>query len=193
MPFDMPQNKPLILSTKEIEQELIEFASLHNVLLEYSPFIKTEPIQSIEVQQEIVTALTESLTVVFTSVKAVETVAAELDGQEPDWKIFCIGYATRKAVEKFFDENLVIGAADNATTLAELIIEDAVDDEICFFCGDHARPELSNILRKNEFDVTEIVVYQTILLPHTLNKNYNGILFFSPSAVKSFFEKNKIG
>jgi uroporphyrinogen-III synthase len=189
----MPQNKISILSTKEIEQALVIEADEKNIAIEISPFLKTEPIQSIEVQQEIETALTESLTVVFTSVNAVEAVAAELDGHEPAWKIFCVGYATKKAVEKYFDGDLIIGTADNATTLAELIVDDAEDDEIFFFCGDHRRPELPKILSANGFGVTEIVVYQTILLPHKLNKKYDGILFFSPSAVNSFFEKNNIG
>src|SRR5215471_4762340 len=194
----MLQNKISILSTKEIEPALIYEADEKNIAIEFSPFIKTEPIQTIEVQQEIELALMENLTVVFTSVNAVEAVATELDDQEPSpiaigWKIFCLGHATKQAVEKYFDENLIFGVADNSTELAELIVEDAEDDEVFFFCGDHARRELPDTLRKNGFDVTEIIVYQTILLPHKLNKTYNGILFFSPSAVKSFFEKNKPG
>lgn len=33
----------------------------------------------------------------------------------------------------------------------------------------------------------ELVVYDTILLPHTINRTYDAIFFFSPSAVESFF------
>jgi uroporphyrinogen-III synthase len=188
----MPQNKPLILSTREIDQELIDYASANGIVLEFSPFIKTETIKTSEVQQEIEQALLLSITVVFTSVNAVEAVADELQGQDPDWKIYCIGYSTKDAVEKYFGENLLAGAADNAVELAELIIEESVDDEVFFFCGDQHRPELPEMLRKDSFEVSEIIVYQTILLPHKLEKNYDGILFFSPSAVKSFFQINKI-
>ena len=35
-------------------------------------------------------------------------------------------------------------------------------------------------------------MYQTINLPHTIEQQYHGILFFSPSAVQSFFQKNKL-
>jgi uroporphyrinogen-III synthase len=144
------------------------------------------------VQQEIGQALLQSVSVVFTSVNAVEAVADEMQDQHPDWRIYSIGYATKQAVEKYFDGDLLAGVADNATDLAELIIEESEDDEVLFFCGDHHRPELPEVLGRNGFDVAEIIVYQTVLVPHKLEKNYDGILFFSPSAVKSFFENNKI-
>ena len=35
------------------------------------------------------------------------------------------------------------------------------------------------------------MVYNTIEKPHPVNKNYNGVLFFSPSAVHSFFTGNQ--
>jgi uroporphyrinogen-III synthase len=95
-------------------------------------------------------------------------------------------------VEKYFHNDLLAGIADNAAELADLIMEESVEDEVFFFCGDHHRPELPVMLRKNGFEVTEIIVYQTVLLPHKIERNYDGILFFSPSAVNSFFEKNEI-
>jgi len=36
------------------------------------------------------------------------------------------------------------------------------------------------------------VVYQTLATPHKIQKDYFGVLFFSPSAVQSFFSKNKV-
>jgi uroporphyrinogen-III synthase len=36
------------------------------------------------------------------------------------------------------------------------------------------------------------VVYQTIILPRKLEKEYDAVLFFSPSAAESFFTKNKL-
>jgi uroporphyrinogen-III synthase len=188
----MPQNKITILSTKEVDQAFIDEAAEKNIIVDISPFIKTEPIRSIETQQEIELALIESITVVFTSVNAVEAVATELLDLKPDWKIYCIGYATKQAVEKHFGKDSATGIADNAKALAELIIKEAEDDEVFFFCGDQHRMELPNALRKNGIEVTEIIVYQTVLLPHKVEKNYNGILFFSPSAATAFFQKNKL-
>ena len=38
----------------------------------------------------------------------------------------------------------------------------------------------------------EITVYQTILSPVKLEKEYDAVLFFSPSAAASFFSKNSL-
>jgi uroporphyrinogen-III synthase len=65
-------------------------------------------------------------------------------------------------------------------------------DKAIFFCGDQRRDDLPEILRTNHVEVSEIVVYHTIAKPHKIEKSYNGILFFSPSAVGSFFTNNKI-
>jgi len=187
----MQQNKITILSTKLLNDDVIRQASAKNVLIEWLPFIKTEAVSSIEVQQEIEQALMLSASVVFTSVNAVEAVAAELDGQRPDWQIFCIGNATCESVENYFGKELISGTADNAKELATVILHSNVE-EVIFFCGDQRREELPGSLRENEIDVDEIVVYETLALHQKVDKEYNGILFFSPSAVVSFFHSNRL-
>ena len=67
-----------------------------------------------------------------------------------------------------------------------------MSSEVIFFCGDQRRDELPGLLKKNKIEVKEIVVYKTIATPKKIEKKYDGILFFSPSAVKSFFQKNKL-
>ena len=44
----------------------------------------------------------------------------------------------------------------------------------------------------NSFEVKEIIVYQTTTIKHSIQKLYNGILFFSPSGVESFFCNNQL-
>jgi uroporphyrinogen-III synthase len=132
-----------------------------------------------------------SATIVFTSTKAVEAVVAEINGQKTPWKVFCIGYATSESVAKTFGEKSIEGAADNAKELAKAIL-DAHVDEVIFFCGDQRRDELPGLLKQNRIEVKEIVVYKTIATPKKIEKKYDGILFFSPSAVKSFFQENKL-
>ena len=67
-----------------------------------------------------------------------------------------------------------------------------MSSEVIFFCGDQRRDELPGLLKKNKIEVKEIVVYKTIATPKKIEKKYDGILFFSPSAVKSFFQENKL-
>jgi len=188
----MQQNKIFILSTRPIDEPLINEAKHQNIEIDILSFIETVPIRSIEVQQEIENALLKSSAVVFTSMNAVEAVANELDGHQPDWRIYSIGNTTRQLVKKYFGEEAIAGSAESAAELAELIVEEDNSDDIFFFCGEQRRDELPDILRSNDIDVNEIVVYQTIQVKHKIEKTYHGILFFSPSAVQSFFSNNKI-
>ena len=188
----MQQNKISILSTRPIDALLINEAKHQNIEIDILSFIETVPTRSIEVQQEIENALLKSSAVVFTSMNAVEAVANELDGHQPDWRIYSIGNTTRQLVKKYFGEKAIAGTAESASELAELIVEEDNSDDIFFFCGEQRRDELPDILRSNDIEVNEIVVYQTIQVKHKIEKTYHGILFFSPSAVQSFFSNNKI-
>jgi len=188
----MQQNKISILSTRPLDELLIEEAKESNMEIDVLSFIETETIHTTEVQQEIENALLQSSAVVFTSMNAVEAVADELDGQQPDWKIYSIGTTTSKLVKKYFGEEAIAGIANSASELADLIVDEGEDSEVVFFCGDQRRDELPEILRNNDIDVNEIVVYETIAVHHKVDKQYHGVLFFSPSAVESFFSNNKI-
>jgi uroporphyrinogen-III synthase len=188
----MQQDKITILSTGPLHGSLIDETLLQGITIEVQAFIETEAIQSIEVQQEIEQALLQSATVIFTSVNAVEAVVQYMNEAMPCWNIYCTGQTTQKLVKKYFGENSLAGTADNAADLAALVSEEAYTEEVIFFCGDQRRDELPYILQSNNIEVTEIMVYHTVAIPHTIKKQYNGILFFSPSAADSFFSKNKV-
>jgi uroporphyrinogen-III synthase len=188
----MPRQKITILSTKPLNDSLIKEANQKGIVVEVVSFIETEPIQTVEVQQEIENILLQSATVVFTSANAVEAVASQLEEQDPDWTIYSIGNHTSELAEHYFGIEKIAGTAFTGKELAAIIGEESDTDEIFFFCGNRRRDELPDILRKNNFEVSEIVVYETISMPQKITKEYNGILFFSPSAVESFFLNNKV-
>jgi uroporphyrinogen-III synthase len=48
------------------------------------------------------------------------------------------------------------------------------------------------MLTAHNIQVHEIVAYQTILTPHKIHINYDGLIFFSPSAVRSYLSENTI-
>ena len=187
----MQQNKVSILSTRPLPATVIRDAALAGVEIDVKSFIETEAIQSVEVQQEIEQVVLQSATVVFTSMNAVEAVASLITEEMPDWSIYCIGQTTLDLAKKYFSDASIAGTASNAADLAALITEDEYIDEVVFFCGDQRRDELPGILRSHDIGVTEIIVYHTVATPQVVKKEYNGILFFSPSAVDSFFSKNK--
>jgi uroporphyrinogen-III synthase len=187
----MQQNKIAILSTRPLEDSLIEEAKEKGIEVDVVSFIETNPIHSAALQQEIKTALEQPSIFVFTSMNAVEAVAAKINRQQYDRKIYCIGNTTRQLVIKYFGENTIAGTADSAAELAWEISNNEKEKDVIFFCGDHRRDELPDILNKNNIGVKEIVVYQTVSVVHKIEKHYDGILFFSPSAAESFFSNNE--
>ena len=172
--------------------EILRIAASRGVDITELSFIDVSPIETTEILEEIREAMLMSATVVFTSMNAVEAVGNLLEDQKPDWQIYCIGQTTRELVEIFFGEDAIAGTADNAIALADRIIEDAMAEEVIFFCGDQRRAELPDMLFAAGIIVTEIVVYETIPTPHKLNESYAGVLFYSPSAVDSFVRNNKL-
>jgi len=187
----MLKNKIQILSTGPVAEELIKEAAENDIIIDEISFITTEDIDDIAIEKKIRELSNQKITVVFTSTNAVNAVARFISKQ-PGWKIFCIGSTTKTLVKKFFGEGAVAEFAENAESLSKLILQNSSIKDITFFCGDKRRDELPGNLNKGGIVVDEIVVYKTIETPTVLTKQYDGILFFSPSAVQSFFSKNSI-
>lgn len=50
---------------------------------------------------------------------------------------------------------------------------------------------MPQILENHGHTVNEIMSYQTLMTPNKLSNDYQGILFFSPSGIKSYLSENK--
>jgi len=185
------QNKIQILCTKKISNSLIQLAEEYNISFDELNFIKTEESVSEEVRKRIIELSTRNISAIFTSSNAVNAVE-KIVYSCLQWKIYCIEPGTKKKIENAFEKALVAGTAKDATGLSEIIIKDKPVNQVVFFCGNQRRDILPDKLNANGIRVEELIVYKTIANPHLVSKNYDGILFFSPSAVKSFFSKNEI-
>ena len=186
------QNNVHILCTRPIGKTLLQQAKEQNIIIDELSFIETIPFETIAIQQEIEQAALQQTTVIFTSMNAVEAVANFIDYQPTGWSIYCIGTTTQELVTKYFGASSIAGTANSAAELALLIAANTMIEEAIFFCGDQRRDELPEVLHSHNIMVTEIIVYETIAITHTVTKVYNGVLFFSPSAVVSFFATNKL-
>lgn len=187
----MPLSNFQILCTRPLEQLLITKAAEKGMLIDIVPFIRTENILSTQVVEKIQSLQSQKANVVFTSMNAVDAVIEQLSAK-PDWTIFSIGGATKDAAINFFGEKTIAVTAKNATALTEKIIARNNVPSVVFFCGDQRLNELPETLTANHISVEEIVVYATIETPHHIYVNYSGIVFFSPSAVHSFFSENTL-
>jgi len=185
-------NKISILSTRPLETALLEAAKAKDILIDIVSFIDTTAIETMGIADEIGKLLKQPTSVVFTSMNAVNSVAAHINGQTPEWTIFCIGNTTRQLAARYFGEQSIHTVGNNASNLADKIISDKSIKQVVFFCGDQRREELPGKLRQNGITVQEVIVYHTISTPHKVEKAYDGILFFSPSAVQSYFYANTV-
>ena len=187
----MQKNKIHILSTRPLGEALVKKAALQNIIVDEIEFIKTEEISDKGITQKTQSLLKENITAVFTSMNAVEVVGKLLTTKS-SWKIFSIGNTTKNLLIKYFGKESIYASADNANLLAEKIAERKDIKEVTFFCGDQRRDELPEKLKSNGIKVHEVIVYTTTETALAISKVYDGILFFSPSAVNSFLLKNKI-
>ena len=86
----MAANNIHILSTRFLNEELVEKATLHNLFIDAEAFIQNIPDVTAETEEVINALSRQPITAVFTSIHAVEVVKSEL-GIIPPWKIFSTG------------------------------------------------------------------------------------------------------
>jgi uroporphyrinogen-III synthase len=187
----MQENKIEILCTSHLKDDLLTKAAAKNILIDVQSFIKTETSLSEESKQKIQNLSKKRIAVVFTSKNAVNAVVSQLS-TVPNWDVFCISGKTKQTTLEFFSNKKNIVSAKNAAGLAEKIIADKTIQEVVFFCGNQRLNDLPEILKQNNISVKELIVYHTEETPHIIQKDYDAILFFSPSAVHSFFSVNTI-
>ncbi len=142
------------------------------IFIDTRSFIKTESLPQENIDNLLAPYTDKKINAVVTS-KNAERIIKKY-AQQNEWKTYSISNQS---------------SVRNASQLADVIIADDIK-EIVFFCGDRRRDELPEKLRSKGINVIEVVVYTTIETPHAIEENYNGVVFFSPSAVKSYFTDN---
>jgi len=128
---------------------------------------------------------------IFTSQNAVESVLGnkKITAIKAK-KCFCVGEKTKALLEE--NDFEVIANSDYAAELASTICNQYPKNSFTFFCGNMRRNFLPDALRLVEIALDEIEIYETILTTHKVDFIPDGILFFSPSGVKSYLQENKI-
>ncbi len=122
---------------------------------------------------------------IFTSSNAVKAI------KDKDLQIencFCVGDKTAAYASKNGIKCMEI--ANNSKELARKIIRKHNQKEFHFFSGNKRRDELPQLLKENNIKYEETQVYNTTLNLKKFESEFEGILFFSPSGVKSFTHRN---
>lgn len=180
-----------ILSTRPLEQSLLQKAAQNNMTVEVQSLITTKPVACEKLKAEIAQLAQQHASVAITSINAAKALTACMKSGFTNWNIFTIGTATGNYISEHFGGNRIAGTAENASSLAEIIIHEQVKN-LLYFCGNQRRDELPQKLSAADVQVQEIVVYETVYTAIKTNRLYDGILFFSPGAVQSFFSVNTV-
>lgn len=182
-----------ILCTKLIDSSYIEQYSALNIVIDSIPFIHTETTVNNIIKQDILDLAKQNITVVFTSSNAVNAVAEIInDISIEHWRIYCLSGNTLRSANKLLKSANVIDTATNVGALAQKVIQQKESGPVHFFCNDIRLQTLPATLHKASIDTIEHIVYKTNLTPVNIDKEYSGIIFYSPSAVRSFFSENVI-
>lgn len=185
----MPAYKHRILSTKRIDVALIQSAADSGVQIIPRAFISISYADTPALRARLQELLQSRVSAVFTSANAVKAVAALGDTTQAKWELYCLPGATIEAVQEYFPNSTVVANAVSSAILAVILLHQQAKN-IVFFCGNIRRDELPVALAQQNVPLEEITVYETTELQNTLAGQYDGILFYSPSGIRSYFANN---
>ena len=112
-----------------------------------------------------------------------------LSGEGLGVRHFTVGEKTTTLLEE--NGYKVTKKAQNGAELGHYIAENHKNESFHYFCGKQRRDELPAILKEVGILCNEIVTYETHKNERTFNQTFDGVLFYSPSGVQSYFNKNK--
>lgn len=122
---------------------------------------------------------------IFTSgnaVKAITDKSLELT------KCFCVGEKTAAALQDLgFTPELT---ANSGAELAAMLVDRYPGEAFHFLNTRNRREELPLIFKDHHTPLIEIEVYETLTVPQKVPGSFDGILFFSPSAVNTYALEN---
>lgn len=107
-----------------------------------------------------------------------------------DKKVFCVGDETKKILLK--NGANVIASENYAEQLAGLIVKEYSAFSFLFLCGNLRRNTLPEALKNAKIKFQEQIIYTTSYTPKKADFKADAILFFSPSAVRSYLISNEI-
>ena len=154
---------------------------------------KVAQVASIEVEYIDFDMPEEFTDVIFTSQNAIKSFLNHSKSKElisKGIKAYCVGYTTAELAKSVGFELVLV--ANNSQELAQLICSKAADRSFVYFSGSIRMRALVDGLQKEAIFYRELVVYQTVETRPKLDQNYDIILFFSPSGVRSICTHNDI-
>lgn len=128
---------------------------------------------------------------ILTSKNSVKAFIKKIENQDTsDFQILCVGEKTRALLEE--NGLKVVKMTEYASELAQFIVEKYPNETFLFLCGNLRKDTLPKALNENNIRYKEVVVYKTHLTPRAFQRDFDGILFFSPSGIRSYLLENSM-
>ena len=177
------KSKICILSTKKLKSNQKNFLLNAGFSIVEADFIK---ISILPFQLKNTPTL-----LLFTSQNAVQSV---LNNEKVDdlkeISAICVGIKTKQLLEK--NGFRVLAMEEYAQRLAPIIQKDFSKEHIAFFAGNLRRNVLPDAMNRASIVFDEYLVYQNEESSVKIEAKTDGILFYSPSGVKSYLKQNTI-
>ncbi len=171
-----------LLATKHLAPSFRDRLIQHGFSIIEQPFIQIQelPFQKKEIHNNLIFTSQNAVKIAFSK----EEITTQIQGR----KYYCVGEKTKTLIEK--NGQIVIKMSPNAAELVQFLIKKGQNEQFSFFCGKLRRPEIETQLFENKIEFNTHKIYDTLITPVEINKVFDGVLFFSPSAVISYFKSN---
>ena len=172
---------PTVLSTKNLKE--------NQKLLLLNAGISLVQYAAIKIDYLPIECPTNIENAIFTSQNAVKAFFENVPSRAID-NCFCVGKKTKSMLEE--NGQNVVKMTEYASELAYYLVKNHKNDSFQFFCGNIRSDEIPSKLKENNINFKEVEVYKTTLNPKKFERQFDAVLFFSPSGVRSFVSENKI-
>lgn len=180
----LTEKKTAVYSTKSLSESQAKLFH-EDIASESSDFIK---IRFNRLAPKIVKHSIEN--VIITSKNGVEALLNSFTKDALDFKnIYCVGRRTKKFIEQKIGP--VRHSEKNAQKLAAYLSKEIKGQEVTYFCSDLRLDTLPKVLSENDITVNEVEAYNTMYNPDAVAGAIDGVLFYSPSTVASYMQKNQ--
>lgn len=189
--------KKILVSQPEPATEkspYFDLAEKHNLKIDFRPFIQVEPVEAKVFRKDRINIL-DFTAIIFTSRTAVDhffRICEEMRVTVPDsMKYFCVSEATAFYLQKYivYRKRKIFFGKSKFDDLIE-IMEKHKEEKFLLPLSDMHKPDIPKKLEKLKVIYKIAILYRTVAsdLSDLSDVNYDILVFFSPSGIKSLFE-----
>jgi uroporphyrinogen-III synthase len=174
-----------------------DLAKKFDLRVDFHPFIRVEGLKATEFRKQRID-LSKYTAIIFTSRHAIDHYFRIYDEMKmkvsQECKYFCITEAVALYLQKFIlyrKRKVFYGPDGSSKRLLEIIAKHKDKEKFLVPCSDISKDDIPQWLKANKCNFSTAILYRTVFndIKEVMNSHdYDMIVFFSPSGVRSLFE-----